>query len=731
MDSPALPSTGVSSQVTSSFSLDRPPTKSRRRTPRKSSAGRPLTSASTRSSRRHEGYYVVAISEGRGVASELGLAAMDLRTNECLLYQFADSQTFTKTVHKLLFRSQILLSFTLIEPVKSKLVTAIGENLPDVDLVPVSRKNFNDNVGLRYIQQYGVADDNRNFMLGLSSKFYCLSAVAALMKYIENMQNILFANQSIRFKFQVIEGTMMIDPSTARNLELTLNLTNPKSTQTLFGVLNHTCTPMGARLLRMNILQPLCALKNSLDCDNLITSLVQVPKSPHLRHAESAINNVIAFKYTLKLIESVVSAADGGDNALLLAIVKTLSDPELTELAQRLDEVVNADITYPKSAMGLRHQRCYAVKAGFNGLLDVARQTYRETTNDVYDLVTSYSEKHEINFRVVYNASLGFYITASREELGARDLPLEFINVKMKRKVLECTTLKLLSHNDRIQESLTEVYLMSDRIIAELIDDIRGKAGILFRASESLALLDMLLSFAHSCTISDCVRPEFTDTLAIKNGRHPVKESLGIVPFVPNDIFASEAANLQIITGPNMSGKSTYLRQIALLTVISQLGAFVPAEYASVRLTDKLFSRIGSDDSLEANCSTFMLEMRETAFILQNVASRSLIIIDELGRGTSTNDGLGITFAVCEELAKTQAFTFVATHFQELAAVMEVYPNVVNLHLHVEVSPFVSWIYPQNIFTPTLQMDETGANNPLKCSYTVRDGISSELHYGE
>ncbi|KAJ3021758.1 MutS protein msh4 [Thoreauomyces humboldtii] len=435
-----------------------------------------------------------------------------------------------------------------------------------------------------------------------------------------------------------------------------------------------------------------------------------------IRLAEQAINNVISFKHMMASLGTLKDATNGVSNALLLAVQKILCDQRLDAMRDRIDEVINDDVTFQKSAMGLRNQRCYAVKAGFNGLLDVARQTYKETTNDVYELVSSYGaidrdcvEKYDLTIKVQFNASTGFFLTIPGTGNAANDLPLEFINVEQKRKLCTFTSLKLLSYNDRIQESLTEVYLMSDRIIEELIQDVRKIASILYKAAEAVALLDMLVSFAHSCTISDRVRPEFTDTMAIKSGRHPIKEVICSDTFVPNDVYASEGSNMQIITGPNMSGKSTYLRQIALLTIVAQLGGFVPAEYASLRLVDKLFSRIGIDDSLQANASTFMLEMKETAFILQNVSSNSLIIIDELGRGTSTNDGLGITFAVCEELAKSKAFTFLATHYHELATVMEVYPNVVNLHLEVLA---------------------TDGDAGVTCSYLVRDGIAGDVQYG-
>nr|CAG8550831.1 3178_t:CDS:10 [Entrophospora candida] len=450
------------------------------------------------------------------------------------------------------------------------------------------------------------------------------------------------------------------------------------------GVLNRTVTPMGGRLLRTNILQPLTdsveelisseetffsiqsgvygALKPFQDIDHLITALIQIPRKPNVKSAEQNINNVILLKHTLTLIKSLKNAMIGIKNSLLDTIYQLLNDPELQILEGKIHQVINEDVTYQKSALGIRNQRCYAVK-----VINVARQTYKEMVDDTFEMIEKYSEKNEIHLKPQFSVSTGYYLSTNIEHLGDRQLPLVFINVSKKKNLLTFTTLELIKKNTKINESLTEVYLMSDKIIEDLIFEIRGTIGVLYKASESVAMLDMLTSFAHQCTISNYVRPEFTDTLAIKSGRHPMRECLFVVdPFIPNDTFASNATNFQIITGPNMSGKSTYLKQIALMSIMSQIGSLVPAEYASFRIVDQIFTRICNDNNMESNTSTFIIEMRETAYILQHVTDESLVIIDELGRGTSTHDGLGITYAVCEELVKTKAFIFFATHFHEL-----------------------------------------------------------------
>lgn len=263
-----------------------------------------------------------------------------------------------------------------------------------------------------------------------------------------------------------------------------------------------------------------------------------------------------------------------------------------------------------------------------------------------------------------------------------------------------------MSLNERIHESLTEVYLMSDKAILDVVNFIRSEASVLYKVSECLAMLDMIQSFSHLCSLHQLgtiihirllVRPEFTDTLAIKKGRHPIR-SLCIDSFVPNDTYASMEANLVLITGPNMSGKSTYLGQICLLSVMAQTGMFVPAEYASFRLCDRIFTRIGSDDNLDANASNFMVEMQQMSLILNNLTKHSLVIIDELGRGTSSSDGLSISFSICSYLLKRNCFVFFATHFTKLYKYFAKTLNVINLHLNVCMEnhigkPLISYLY--------------------------------------
>lgn len=269
-------------------------------------------------------------------------------------------------------------------------------------------------------------------------------------------------------------------------------------------------------------------------------------------------------------------------------------------------------------------------------------------------------------------------------EIGS--LPEAFINVYRKKNYVECQTLELVKLNQKITDAHNEVITMSDRTVQELIENACTALSGLFAASEAIAMLDMLAAFTQVASCQDYVRPELTGVLAIKAGRHPIREKIHANTFVPNDAYATQQERFQIITGCNMSGKSTYIRSLALMTVMAQIGCFVPAVYASFPIVHHLFARVSIADDLEANVSTFAVEMREMASILRNIDARSMVIIDELGRGTSTTDGLAIAIAIAEGLLESHALVWFVTHFHDLAVILAERSGVVNFHLAAHIS---------------------------------------------
>ena len=248
---------------------------------------------------------------------------------------------------------------------------------------------------------------------------------------------------------------------------------------------------------------------------------------------------------------------------------------------------------------------------------------------------------------------------------------------------------------------------MGDQIVQNLIEDIRTNVGPLIKMSESIATVDMLAAFAQIATLQNYCKPSIGKTLAVKGSRHPLHEKIHKTKFIANDIYASQQARFQIVTGCNMSGKSTYIKSVALISIMAQVGSFVPASYASVVIRHELFARLSTDDSSLSNVSTFAAEMREMSFILKNITPRSLVIIDELGRGTSAVDGLAIAIAIAEALIDSKTTIWFVTHFADLAKFLKERPGVLNLHLAV-------------------QLDQTR----MKMLYRVAEGSVQEEHYG-
>lgn len=381
---------------------------------------------------------------------------------------------------------------------------------------------------------------------------------------------------------------------------------------------------------------------------------------------------------------------------------------QIADLQALIDSTINEDTTYQSQPLDLRNQRTYAVKAGVNGLLEVARQTYKEANADVQTYMQDLESAHELSITIKYDPARQYYMRISTDQLEERNLPGVFINVFRRKNFIECQTLDLLKRNQQLIDSHQEVLQLSDQSVQNLMDQIRQEISPLFKISEAIALLDMLAAFAQLVTTRDYVRPELTNELAIKGGRHPITEKIRSERFIPNDAYASEMSRFQIITGCNMSGKSTYIRSLALMTVMAQIGCFVPAAYAAFPISHQLFARV-STDSTEATVSTFASEMRETAFILRNIDRRSMVIIDELGRGTSTRDGLCIAIAIAEALVDSRAFVWFVTHFHDLAKILAEKTGVVNLHLQVDLQP---------------------ENNKMTMLYKIGNGYCQDSNYG-
>ncbi|KYO36837.1 mutS protein-like protein 4 isoform C [Alligator mississippiensis] len=708
-------------------------------------SARPAFTSSSAVSAHNTASVIVAVVEGRGLArGEVGMASIDLKNPQVILSQFADNSTYAKVVTKLkiLTPLEIIMSNTACDAGNAtKLFSLITDNFKNVTFSTVQRKYFNETKGLEHIEQL-CASEFSTVLMEVQSKYYCLAAVAALLKYVEFIQNSVYAPKSLKVCFQGSEQTAMIDSSSAQNLELVTNNRDSRNRHTLFGILNYTKTPGGSRRLRSNILEPLVdaeTINTRLDCvqellqdeelffslqevisrfldtEQLLSVLVQLPKQDTVKAAESKITNLIYLKHTLELVDPLKAALRSCKTPLLKAYYSSLEDKRFGIILEKVKTVINDDTRYTKGCLNMRTQKCYAVRPNINEFLDIARRTYTEIVDDIAGMIAQLAEKYNLPLKTSFSSSRGFFIQMNADSavLSNGQLPSEFTKIMKIKNTYSFTSADVIKMNERCQESLREIYHMTYLIVCKLLSEVYEHIHCLYKLSDTVSMLDMLLSFAHTCTISDYVRPEFTDTLAIKQGWHPILEKISLEKPIPNNTYLTEGSNFVIITGPNMSGKSTYLKQIALCQIMAQIGSYVPADYSSFRIAEQIFTRIGMDDDIETNASTFMKEMKEIAYIIQNANDRSLIIIDELGRGTSTEEGIGICYAVCEYLLSLKAFTLFATHFLELCQIDALYPNVENNHFEV-----------QHV------RSSTGNEEKIAYTYTLSKGHTEEKNYG-
>ncbi|RHZ65696.1 MutS family protein MSH4 [Aspergillus thermomutatus] len=652
----------------------------------------------------------------RPATTATSIASQDIicAVTETVLCQICDSQTYAKTVTKIaVFEPTEILFMNSAR--ESKLFYIIQENISDTTYTFLDRRHWSEKVGHEYVDRLAFPQDVETIKIALGGNYFASCCLAAVLKYVELELDRVFASHSLRIRFEPSQGSMSIDLSTIASLELIQNLQNAKSKDSLFGLLNETLTPMGARLLRANILQPCTenskllarydavedlstkedtfisvrqALKGFVDADKVLTSLILAPTKRTYQYVEQSVNNVIMLKTYVSSIKSIYKALATAQSSLLMTIRELCAPAGHRAIERLVEETLNEHVTYQTKPLDLRNQRIYCVRAGVNSLLDVARQTYKEANVDAADLVAKLSESHNLNLDLKFDSARQYYISVSASEVET--LPETFINIYRRKNRIECQTLDLVKLNQKIIDAHNEVINMSDQTIQSLIDDVCSEISVLFRVSEAIAMLDMLAAFAELATCNEYIRPELTDVLAIKSGRHPIREKIHTKKFIPNDAYATQQSRFQIITGSNMSGKSTYIRSLALMTIMAQIGCFVPAEYASFPVVHQLFARVSTSDDLEANVSTFAAEMREMAFILRNIEPRSMVIVDELGRGTSTTDGLAIAIAIAQALIESHALVWFVTHFRDLALILAERSGVVSLHLAAEISPDIS-----------------------------------------
>ncbi|CAL1375878.1 unnamed protein product [Linum trigynum] len=700
---------------------------------------------------------VISLIENR--AKEVGMAAFNLRSASLDLSQYIETSGSYQNTQTLL---QFYDPMVIIVPPNKLAADGMGgvSELADkfcghIRKVVMARGCFDDTKGAVLVKSLAAKEPSALSLETYYKQYYlCLAAAAATIKWIEAEKGLIVTNHSLSVTFNGSFDHMSIDATSVHNLEIIepfhsslLGTTSKK--RSLFQMLKTTKTIGGTRLLRANLLQPLKdteTINTRLDCldelmknEQLFFGLTQVlrkfPKETdrvlcnfcfkpkkvtnevmgvdNFKKSQVLISNIIVLKTTLDALPLLGKVLKDASCFLLSNVFRTVCENEdYSTIRNRICEVFDEDVLHARVPFVARTQQCFAVKAGIDGLLDIARRTFCDTSEAIHNLANKYRGEFGLpNLKLSFNNKQGFYFSIPQKDAQGK-LTSKFIQVVKHGNHLHCTSLELASLNVRNKSAAGECYIRTELCLEALVDAIREDVTTLTLLAEALCLLDMMVnSFAQTISskpLDRYTRPQFTDDgpLAIDSGRHPILETIHH-EFVSNGIFISEASNMLIVMGPNMSGKSTYLQQVCLTVILAQIGCYVPACFATIRIVDRIFTRMGSTDSLESNSSTFMTEMKETAFIMQNVTPRSLIVMDELGRATSSADGFSIAWSCCEKLLSIKAYTIFATHMENLSELATLYPNVRILHFDVDV-----------------------LNNRLDFKFKLKDGPRHIPHYG-
>ncbi len=530
---------------------------------------------------------------------------------------------------------------------------------------------------------------------GLVDKPYAACAAGAIVGYLRDTQKNSLA-QLTQVRLYSTDTFMVLDPFTRRNLELTATIRERRTKGSLLSVLDRTVTSMGARLLRTWLSQPLLDLKRLNARLDAVESLTE--SGPLRAELDETLRQVSDLERLTNRLR--VGRANPRDLLALrdsLSVVPILQHlirgiAPLEPLAKRLDpcdeacDHISAAITDDPPAV---MNNMGTIRAGYAEELDTIMARSKGARDWIANLESVERERTGIEkLKVGYNKVFGYYIEVTHAQ--THNVPDDYIRKQTLVNAERYITPEMKDYETIVLNAEEEILDVERDLFDRLCVQLAADSERMLHTARAIAHMDVLLSMAQVAVREGFVRPTLTDddTLDIKSGRHPVVEQLlqGGVRYVPNDTHFDADSRIHIITGPNMSGKSTYIRQVAIITLMAQVGSFVPADEAAIGLTDRIFARIGAQDEIHAGQSTFMVEMIETARLLSGSTGRSLLILDEVGRGTSTYDGLAIARAVIEYIhnnPRLNCRTLFATHYHELTELPNVLPRARNYNVAV------------------------------------------------
>jgi DNA mismatch repair protein MutS len=528
---------------------------------------------------------------------------------------------------------------------------------------------------------------------GCADKPLAVAAAGALLAYVRETQKAALPHL-LSLTTEERDAALIMDSATRRNLELDESLAG-KPELTLAGVFDHTSTAMGGRLLRRWLHRPLrdhATLRLRYQGVATLLDSVRHVAIADLLRAVGDLERILARvalrsarPRDLTQLRAALGALPGLRQSLA-AIVETSPSPLLQQL---LDQVGDHRLEHAELARAIteappHHLRDGGVIApGYDAELDELRLLGSDTEKFLLDLETRERERSGLSsLKLGFNRVQGFFIEVNRSQ--ADRVPADYIRRQTVKSSERFITPELKSFEDKVLGARDRALAREKELYDSLLELLTTRLAVLQRTTAALAQIDVLACFAERAASLDCAQPELVSypMLQIDQGRHSVVERASREPFIPNDLCFDDSRRMLIITGPNMGGKSTYMRQTALIVILAHIGCYVPAKRAVLGPLDRIFTRIGASDDLAGGRSTFMLEMTETANILNNATAESLVLMDEVGRGTSTFDGLSLAWACAAFIAhKIRAFTLFATHYFELTSLATEAPGVANVHV--------------------------------------------------
>ena len=648
-----------------------------------------------------------------------GIAAFDISTGEAYATEIKSDNNFQKLINEISrFNPSELIAndymndsineinelkhrFEVFISVDKKIekteVEADRNFVPDFFNMKSSMTKLDDKFDDETIHNtFDIIDEQGNLIKNISDRYLAVNAIGILLKYVEETQKIKPENLNKIVLYEVVKY-MALDINSRRNLELTERIKDKSKKGTLLWVLDKTETSMGGRLIRRWINDPLVnvddinarldaveEIKNDLLLsDRIVESLKSIYDIERLagKISYGTVNarDLISLKNSIMQLPNLKDAIKNVNSEFLKNV-----DVELDVLTD-IYELIEASIVEEPP---LTVKEGGLIKKGYKPEID---ELIEATTNGKQWLANVEIREKELtgikNLKIGYNKIFGYYIEVSKSNV--KDIPED----RYIRKQTLTTGERYIT--EELKKMENEILGAKEKIIAleydefvNIRNEIQSNAKRIQRTASAISKLDVIQGLANVANELNYCKPEIMDddVIDIKNGRHPVVEK--IIPygdFVQNDSLLNANENrLNIITGPNMAGKSTFMRQVALITIMAQIGSFVPAEYAHIGVVDKVFTRVGASDDLSSGESTFMVEMMEVANILKNATDRSLVILDEIGRGTSTYDGLSIAWAVAEYVSKLKSKTLFATHYHELVGLEGKIDGAKNYHITVK-----------------------------------------------